>query len=319
MRQRFRRSVLLLVLLASSSLMVMPVGADEGEQEPIQHQEHAEDTPQEDPVPPQQQEEENPPQEEAVVEEEEPPPAVQEESPPVKEEETPPVVEEEPPVEEEEEEEPIDDSLFELDVFECQAPRGERDNRAGRLPPGAVMTLCFRPKNDNNKDAVQLQSIEHLDFVADKRSGPTQAAIRNNEASGPLTRSLCPSVEDPTLCIAATKLNDEFFDKAYNNAVATGAISVHAAGETRRVPFEYEFLTAKQTKPPPVEHDFFDMPNTPLPFPCSNEIRIWMLAALILTLLEFAFSPTDDDDKNTGKKSGSAKEGGGKKKKPKKE
>ena len=111
-------------------------------------------------------------------------------------------------------------------------------------------------------------------------------------------------------------MDDDFFAKSYNNAAAVGELTVAVAGEQRRVPFRYEFDTAKETKPLPIEHEFFEMPAAPPSFPCSKEIRLWMLAALILTLLEFAFSPSDDDDDgNKSKESGT----GDKKKKPKKE
>jgi hypothetical protein len=242
--------------------------------------------------------------EEVPVQDEEQPPAAEEESPPLHEED--PTREDKPEV--------IDASLFELNVFECTAPRGEpATDREGRLPPGSVVTLCFRPKHEH---AAELKAIEFMEFSSP--NGPTQAAIHNNEAAGPMTRAICPMVEDSDLCISATKLSDEFFAKAYNNVAAVGEVKVLVDNEQKLVPFRYEFSTAQDTKPQPVEHDFYEMPATPPSFPCSQEIRLGLLAALVLTLLEFAFSPSDDDKGGDGK---SAEQSGtsSKKKKPKKE
>jgi hypothetical protein len=245
--------------------------------------------------------------EEVPAQDEEQPPAVEEE-----EEETPPLQAEDPP--REVKPEVIDASLFEISVFECSAPKGDPVlDRKGRLPPGAVMTLCFRPKH---VDAAELKSIEFMEFSAVE--GPTQAAVHKNAAAGPMTRAICPMMEDADLCICATKLSEEFFAKAYNSVAAVGQLKVQVDSEEKLVPFRYEFSTDQDTKPPPVEHDFYEMPATPPSFPCSQEIRICLLAALVLTLLEFAFSPSEDDKVGDGKNA--AQSGNStKKKKPKKE
>ena len=324
--------VLQLALLALLVVVAfVPARAEEGG-EHVEHQHQ--DPPPEDPVPPQQEEtppvhEETPPVEEqaAPVEEEAPP--VEQEAPPV-EQETPPVVEETPPPQEEvppiendasppprdESPPPTDDSLFDINVYECQAPEGdplpERTTPLqGKMP---VVTLCFRPKNMDG--GAELKAITMMDFNA--VNGPSQAAVADNAAAGPMTRTICPMGNDPALCIAATKLNEDFFAKSYTKVSAKGEIVIAAAGEERTVPFEYQFGTAEAPKQQPVEHDYFEMPTTPPPFPCGREIRIWLLSALILTLLEFAFSP-DSESLMSKATTGGDESAGAKKKKSKKE
>lgn len=276
--------------------------------------EQQQDPPQEESVPPQTQEEV--PHQEVKHEELAP---VQEEPAPVQEEKAAPVQEQTAPVEEEtspdspdeedeEEEEdlPIDDSLFEIQVFECQAPRGEpAPIRKGPVAHNTVFTLCFRAKHP---DAATLQSISLMDFVVPR--GPSQAAVRDNESAGPMSRAICPMPDGSGLCITATKLGEDFFAMNYKGA-AVGNLIVKASGEERKVTFRHEFSTA-ESKQPASDHDYFEFPAEPPSFPCGNEIRMWLLAALILTLLEFAFSPSSSDTSG-------GNDGGAKKKKPKKE
>ena len=238
--------------------------------------------------------------------------AQEKEDPPSLKEEAPPLPKREPPLNVKSEEN--DASLFEVKVFECTAPLGTpATDREGRLPPSAILTLCFRPQHE---DTAELQSIESMEFTVP--NGPTQKAIQNNESVGPMTRLICPMVEDPDLCIAATKLSDDFFAKAYNMVAAVGQLNVLVDSEQRRVPFRYEFSTSQAPKLPPVEHDIYEMPATPPSFPCSQEVRLWLLAALVLTLLEFAFSPSDSD-KSTDDTNAAHDGTSNKKKKPKKE
>lgn len=219
------------------------------------------------------------------------------------EQESPPPREESPP--------PRED-LFELNIYECKPPGGEAANRPGPLTSLSVLTLCFRPQNE---EQATLKSISFMYIIAPD-GGPKQAAIRDGEAAGPTTKSACPF--EPTLCIASNKLDSGFFEKSYKGVVAKGEVVVGAAGEERSVPFEYNFSTEKAPKQQPIEHEFFTPPAVPPPFPCGREITIWLLSALILTLLEFAFSPDDKSSLvNQAKDDSSAS--GTKKKKGKKE
>ena len=64
--------------------------------------------------------------------------------------------------------------------------------------------------------------------------------------------------------------------------------------------FQYDFQTQKMPEQAAIEHEFMDMPATPPPFPCGKEVRIGLIMALLLTLLEFAFggdSKTNSNDR----------------------
>lgn len=259
---------------------------------------------------------------------EDPPPPPQEEAAPV-EEEVPPVVEEEeveplPPPPQEEEPEPVveveatpaplDDSFFEIKVFECSPPKGEPRTppRVGPVTTGFVMNLCFRPKvEDSTNGAAKIKMVVALDYVIQKGNGDdnrSHKSVRDNQAVEPMTRMVCPMKDDPQLCIAATKLGDMFFESNAEVA-AEGTVVLEVEGEERSVAFRYDFDTTKRTEQQqqqqaPLVHDFHDQPATPPGFPCAKEMRILAIMALLLTLLEFAFSPSSEVDQgdSSGKK-----------------
>lgn len=298
----FQLTLVVLVLLITMTFM--PVSAEEGAD--MERQQHEESPPVQEEAPPTQGES---PQPQEVVEQE-----VQTESPPPVEEEEPPLVEEETP--KEEEEETPDDSWFELNVFECKAPQGDPiPPRVGPVSSKAVMALCFRPQNE---DKATLKSIDFMEYSAVQ--GPTQKAINDNAAAGAMTRIACPMPTDSKLCITATKLDEAFFSKSYATVAAQGKATIVAGGVERIVPFEHKFSTQEAPKQE-LEHNYFEFPTTPPPFPCGKEIRIWVLMALILTLLEFAFSPDSESLVNQAKGSSSGGEAStsSKKKKNKKE
>ena len=282
------RLALVALLLLSTPAAVL--GEDEMQGEAVEHQQQdepaeAQDMPQEEaaPVPEEPQE---PPQEE------------EKEATPVQEE---PVQEEELVIEEEDDD-AFDDSLFNVKVFECVAPKGDpAPPRKGPMLAGSILTLCYRPLTGNR---ATLKKVEKLDFAIP--GGPTHTSIRDNESVEPLTRVVCPFKEDTHLCITATKLGDMFFAKA-SDAAAEGEMLVEVDGEERTVGFRYDFTTAESKPQAPIEHDYHEMPATPPSFPCGKEVRIWMIMALLLTLLEFAFSPSSSSSDSAGDSSGKKK------------
>jgi len=190
----------------------------------------------------------------------------------------------------------LDDSLFQVNIFECVAPKGEpAPTRTTPVFPGSVMTLCFRPKHESR---AALLKVATLDFVM--HGGATIPSIRDNQGVHEMSRVVCPFMDDPTLCIAAAKLDQSFFAEAFK-VTAKGEIMVQVDDQEERVaPFEYKFETRKMMAQVPVDHVFMEVPATPPGFPCTKQVNMWLIMALLLTLLEFAFSPSssgsDDGD-----------------------
>jgi len=302
-------ALLLVLILSSAPSVAANEGGEEGVVEPEQQQEQHQEQHQQEP-----EQQSAPPEEETHV------PVQEEEAPPE------PIVPEEPVQEETEPEEqkvePVNnDHLFELHVFECMAPKGDpAPLREGPVAAGTIMTLCVRPKNEE-APGIKLQAFTMMQYnVADLT---TLHVVKNNESLEPMTRVVCPFREEDRMCIVATKLQDELFVKSAA-ASALGSIQMTANGEERTVPFMYRFQVEKSEQPPPVEHEYFDMPASPPPFPCGKEIRVWIISALMLTLLEFAFSPSSDAEASSSEEDAADKKsknsgGGEKTKKNKKE
>lgn len=199
----------------------------------------------------------------------------------------------------------LDDSLFDIEVFECVAPKGDpAPTRTTPLMAGSILTLCFRPRQMSDK--VELKKIASLDFAMLPAGGPVHNAVKFNEALDPMIRAVCPFREDTQLCIVAARLGDMFFSKAAKVAAA-GEMLVAAtdgSGDERSITFQYDFNTEKKPEQAPIEHEYMNMPATPPSFPCGKEVRIGLIMALLLTLLEFAFSDSDEkeSDSSSGKK-----------------
>jgi hypothetical protein len=275
-----------------------------------------EQQPQEKEVPPVEQVQEVPPQEESPLAAEEEVVVVEK----LEEEASPspmPDPKEGPPEDEPEE------TDFSIQAYECVAPRG-RPSPRWKEPKtkGSVITLCIKAITEGGT----IGTIYNLDYTAvpldDKTKKISQSAIRQQAATNDKTQPVCP-MEDTGMCVAATKLQDSLFEQE-STVKATGEALVQIGHEQRRMEFQYDF---KGIPPPPgrklpqsVEHDFYEFPATPPTFPCGPEIRLWLIGALVLTLLEFAFSPSSSDSSNSSANSGADGDSGkDKKKKPKKE
>ena len=201
-----------------------------------------------------------------------------------------------------------DDSLFELNIYECVAPKGDPSPHSNQPKTrGGIVTLCFKPAQEEAASIKSIFKMENLAIGVPERV--RQDSVWRNDAIDEKTQVVCP-IENSNMCVAAAKLMDDFFKESHT-VQATGEATIQAAGETRTVPFSYEFETLKA---PPgslrageIEHEFFEMPETPPGFPMANEIRMFLLGALILTLLEFAFTPSKDTKSSSKSNDSSSK------------